>query len=337
MEAAMFLVNKMLYMNNPYEKEEHLEKDILAIDDRLFGKDRVYLNIKKLIGDKDKKQNIPDGYLLDFTNGNSPKLYVVEVELAAHDPLNHIAVQLLEFSLSFDSSKQKIKGIIKSALKEKPDVLNKCNEIVSKYSYDSLDHLLERMIYREKDAFNALVIIDELDDFLERVLHDKFKFVIEVIAIERLINEKQEIAYNFEPFLQEYKISNTPGGKILSVDINTDTIDTIVVAAQEDGFQEVFIGENRWYAIRIHSSMIDKIKYIAVYRVAPISAITHIGEVLNIEQWNDSNKYVVNLKGPAQEISHKPLVPNSIVKAPQGPRYATYQKLIKASNLDEVF
>lgn len=59
-------------------------------------------------------------------------------------------------------------------------------------------------------------------------------------------------------------------------------VDTIVVPAQEDGFQDTFLGENRWYAIRIHESMIPLIRYIAAYRVAPISAVTHWAPVNNI-------------------------------------------------------
>jgi hypothetical protein len=37
----------------------------------------------------------------------------------------------------------------------------------------------------------------------------------------------------------------------------------IVVPANEEGFQEVFLGQDCWYEIRISSSMIEKIKYIA--------------------------------------------------------------------------
>jgi hypothetical protein len=50
--------------------------------------------------------------------------------------------------------------------------------------------------------------------------------------------------------------------------------DTIIVPAREDGFKEVFIGLNQWYAIRIGAAMKDRIKYIAAYQVAPVSAIT---------------------------------------------------------------
>ena len=40
-------------------------------------------------------------------------------------------------------------------------------------------------------------------------------------------------------------------------------LDTIVVPAQREGFDRVFIGQNAWWAIRISGGMIPKIKYIA--------------------------------------------------------------------------
>jgi hypothetical protein len=52
-------------------------------------------------------------------------------------------------------------------------------------------------------------------------------------------------------------------------------LDTIIVPAQSDGFDEVFIGQNCWYAIRIAAGMLSKIKYVAAYRSQPESAVTH--------------------------------------------------------------
>ena len=49
--------------------------------------------------------------------------------------------------------------------------------------------------------------------------------------------------------------------------------DTIIVPAQEGGFESVFLHENAWYAIRIAGAMIDKIKYCAAYQVKPIAAV----------------------------------------------------------------
>jgi hypothetical protein len=114
-------------------------------------------------------------------------------------------------------------------------------------------------------------------------------------------------------------------------------VDTIVVPAQEDGFREAFLGENRWYAIRMHESMIPRIKYIAAYRVAPISAVTHWAPVNNIVPWEDTGKFVVNFTEPAKEINHINLVPKSRVKAPQAPRYTSFSRLQQAKTLDDLF
>jgi hypothetical protein len=113
--------------------------------------------------------------------------------------------------------------------------------------------------------------------------------------------------------------------------------DTIVVPAREQGFKEVFIGENRWYEVLINSNMINDIKYIAVYRKAPISAVTHFAKVRNIEPWEDSGKYVVNFEGSAKEIEHIKLVPQGKVRAPQSRRYTSFEKLQNSKNMDDLF
>jgi hypothetical protein len=128
--------------------------------------------------------------------------------------------------------------------------------------------------------------------------------------------------------------------KALTYNVSPESIagvDTIVVPAREDGFQEVFLGENRWYAIRMYRGFIPGIKYIAAYRVAPVSAITHWAPVKSIEPWQDTGKFVVNFAKPAKEISPIPLVPKSRVKALQNTRYTSFDRLQKAKTLDDVF
>jgi hypothetical protein len=114
-------------------------------------------------------------------------------------------------------------------------------------------------------------------------------------------------------------------------------VDTVVVPAREDGFREVFLGEDRWYEIRIHRSVIPRIKYIAAYQVAPVSAITHWAPVKNIEAWQDSGKFVVNFAKRAKEIKPIPLIPKGRVKALQNIRYTSFYRLQRAKTLDEVF
>jgi hypothetical protein len=83
--------------------------------------------------------------------------------------------------------------------------------------------------------------------------------------------------------------------------------------------------------------MLQKIKFIAAYRVAPESAITHVAQVATIEKWKDTNKYVVNFTQPAMPIGPIRLVPKGQVKAPQGPRYTSKSRLDQAKTLDDVF
>jgi hypothetical protein len=321
----------------PFELERDLENAILDVAPILFGEDRFYFDSKKKIGSKGKTRNIPDGYLIDLSSVKDPKLYVVENELAKHDPLKHIAVQILQFSLSFDTSPYLVKSIVKEALLSDDKAQSKCQEYALKNGYENIDVLLERLIYG-KDRFNALVIIDELAEELEKVLISRFQFPVEILTIERYRSEKGDCLYRFEPFLCDIDnpIQESSNNTVLPT-IDPSDIDTIVVPARDDGFKEVFLKEDRWYAIRIHSSMIPKIKYIAAYRVAPESAITHIASVSSIEQWKDSNKYVVNFESSAEKIKPVRLVEKSKVKAPQGPRYTSKNRIVSAKTLNEAF
>lgn len=315
------------YVGIPFESESELEDAVNQVKDALFGPTRIYLDDKKKIGKQGNTNNLPDGYLLDITNNQDPKIFVVENDLASHQHLRHIAVQILEFSLSFESSKVKIKNIIKEMLQKRIDCWKKCEAFAKKNGYENVDYLLESIIHK-KDSFNALLIIDDLGEELETVLMSRFKFPVEITTLKRYKNGNDTILYEFEPFL--YEVAED------TVKVDISEIDTIVVPAREEGFNEVFINQNCWYQIRLNASMIPKIKYIAAYQVAPISAITHIAEVKSIEQYKDTNKYILYFSEPAEKIKHIGL--GKIKgKAPQGPRYSSREKILSAQSLDNLF
>lgn len=318
---------KHRYIEIPYERESELEEAVNEVKEALFGSTRIYLDDKKKIGKKGGTNNLPDGYLIDLTNSQDPKIFVVENDLSSHQHLKHIAVQILEFSLSFETSKVKVKNVIKEMLHKRKSEWTKCEDFAKRNGYENVDYLLESIIHK-KDSFNALLIIDDLGEELETVLISRFKFPVEVTTLKRFKNQNGEILYDFQPFLNEVTEDTE------KVDISE--IDTIVVPAREDGFKEVFIDENCWYEIRLNSSMIPKIKYIAAYQVAPISAITHIAEVKSIEQYKDTNKYILHFTEPAEKIKKVPLG-KSKGKAPQSPRYSSRSRIINAESLDSVF
>ena len=320
------------YHLEPFEKEADLESAIREVSPILFGPDRIYLEVKKLIGAKGQTQNVPDAYLIDLSSPKKPLLWVVENELASHDPLKHIAVQILQMSLSFEATPQKVKTIIKEALEKDPSAWKRCEGYADANGFQNIDYLLEEVIYRGE--FGALVVIDELHDELETLLVSRFKFGVEVLTLNRYRDENGGRLYDFAPFLSEVASEGGTEGKT----VDTSDIDTVVVPAQEEGFNDTFLAENRWHKVSLNSSMIPKIKHLAVYQVSPVSAITYIAPVESIEPWKDSGKYVVNFSEPATKLP-KPvrLVPKGKVKAPQSRRYTSYERLMNAKTMEDAF
>ena len=48
-----------------------------------------------------------------------------------------------------------------------------------------------------------MLIIDEVSEDLETVLMSRFKFPVEIIILKRYKSSKDEILYEFEPFLSD--------------------------------------------------------------------------------------------------------------------------------------
>lgn len=316
-----------------YASESDFEKSIIAVSRELFGSDRIYLDVKKKIGTKGGQRNIPDGYLVDLS-GRKPRLYVVENELAIHDPLRHVAVQILQFSLSFESEPRTVRMIVFDAIHSDAKAKAKCEEFAKANRYRNLDHLIDEMVF--ESPFAALVIIDQIPEKLEKILAEKFRFGVEVLALSRYQSNTGKHLYHFEPFLADINTTEQPSS-VASSPLETGEIDTVIVPAHREGFERAFLGENCWYAIRIHGTVRPQIKYIAGYQIRPISAITHIAPVKSIEPYGDEGKSIVYFAAPAEEVEHIPLVKNGKVRAFQNLRYTTFERLRNAKTIDDVF
>src|SRR5687768_10163042 len=85
-----------------YENEAEFEADVVKLADQIFGQASVYVNKKKRVGSDILA--IPDGYLIDLTDPNLPKLFVIENEIVGHDPFRHIGIQMLKFVTSFEEA-----------------------------------------------------------------------------------------------------------------------------------------------------------------------------------------------------------------------------------------
>ena len=120
--------------------------------------------------------------------------------------------------------------------------------------------------------------------------------------------------------------------------LRSEDVDTIVCPAREDGFKKVFLGEDRWYAVQIAVYKIPRIKYIAMYQIAPVSAVTWVGTIREIKAYQNTDRYEIVLSNK-RKIRSIPLNrdKHAKVRTLRRPRYAKLSNLEKAKNLDEVF
>jgi hypothetical protein len=155
-------------------------------------------------------------------------------------------------------------------------------------------------------------------------------FLEEILQILPLVNIRVFEAIN-PVATPNTTLKNEPS---LKGDINKDTI---VVPAQKEGFNRVFINENCWYSIRISGGMLEKIKYIAVYQTSPVSSITHYAPVEKIEPYGDNNKYKVIFSQSAKALDKPISYGNASSGCMQTSRYTSFSKLMKADTLTDLF
>jgi hypothetical protein len=152
-------------------------------------------------------------------------------------------------------------------------------------------------------------------------------FLKEILQILPLVGLR---AFEF-PKAVAIPLANDPIGTGIS---KAKKPDTIIVPAQKEGFETVFLGQDCWYAIRISGGMLGRIKYIAGYQTQPTSAITHYAPVARIEPYGEGGKYKLIFSEPA-----KPIGPIPFGDAPQGamqgPRYASLARLKEAKKLTD--
>ena len=305
-----------VYNQYQYTLESEFEKMIITNVDLVFGGDGIYFDIKKLIGKQKKGATIPDGYYLDLAFHSDPRLYLVEVELNNHDVYGHIGNQILRFGISSEMDKYNIKNILLKAIQDDSKKQAKLNDFYKRSAFNNNNELLDKVIFDKKPA--AVVIIDEATEELHNVM-GQLTMSVDILEAQTFVCGSKKI-HRFKPFKDEILTD-------IAKNEDVDELDTIVVPAREDGFEDEFLKNSRWFAIRISGAMIDKIKYIAAYQVAPVSGITYIAEVERIEKYNDTDKYILYFKPNTTQKINKVGLGTKKGQAPQAPRYSSYKTI----------
>ncbi len=189
--------NDKKFQEYRYTLEDELEKDIINNSKLFFGKDTMYIDAKRKIESKALGGVIPDGFLFDLSDKDSPEFYIVEVELSSHDFFNHIFPQITKFFAFFKNRKsegelvEKIFSIVNTNLDLKKEFKKYLGE---REIYKFIKDIIE-------NSQNILLIIDaeknELPEIME-TYSDTWGKMVKLLILRKFIYN-DDIIYTLEP------------------------------------------------------------------------------------------------------------------------------------------
>lgn len=325
-----------LFLPVSYERERDFEQAVIGLTDAIFGRTSIYVDVKKQIRGDDFV-TIPDGYVVDMTEADSPSLFIVENEIVRHDPFRHVGIQLLKFVTSFEDARPQVRNFLMHEIAARPEHLKRLQTACDASGTRNIDAYLDMAVYRE---FRGLVVIDEARPELHRVI-EKINADISVLELRSFEGDDGRVFHVFDTLYDDDEQGEIPpiNGAVDADDrraarqARRAASDTIVVPAREEGFRSVFLGQDSWHSIRIGAAMKGRLTHIAAYQVAPHSAVTHVAEIDEIKPYQDTGKYLVIFKGPARKIRSVPVADTR--NAPQGPVYVKLEDLERAETLEE--
>jgi hypothetical protein len=115
-----------------------------------------------------------------------------------------------------------------------------------------------------------------------------------------------------------------------------DVKDTLVIPAQREGFERVFLGQHVWWAIRVAEKHMPNLKWIAGYQTLPTAAVTHLAEIERFEPYGDAGKWKVVFKAPATALPTPIPFGDAAPGSMQGPRYTTRDLLSRARTVKDL-
>jgi len=203
------------------------------------------------------------------------------------------------------------------------EVKEKFNSLIKKSEFSNISEALDFAIY--KNDYGFIVIIDEINEDLIKVTREIARQP-ELIEVKKYSSGPDEI-FTFDEFLKDFEES-------VSNKIDPIEIDTIVCPAREDGFKSAFLDEKAWWAMRISPNAISKLKYIAMYEVAPVSAIRWSGKIQSIKPYEDTGKYKIYC---SEIFKVGPIELDSQKHVPQSSRYTKFDLVLRAKKLSDIF
>lgn len=148
-------------------------------------------------------------------------------------------------------------------------------------------------------------------------------------AIDKFLDESEEF------LAEEYGINVD----VLLEEERSEKYDTVIFSSSGRGFEETFLGENEspcWYPCKVSESREGNLKYIAVYRGRPVSAITHYAKIKEFRYDPEKNCKVCYFDGDPIELPNKVKLGNKDGCFFVGTKYTALESLLNATKADDV-
>lgn len=148
-------------------------------------------------------------------------------------------------------------------------------------------------------------------------------------AIDKFLGESEKFLYD------EHGINV---GALLE-EAKSEKYDTVIFSSSGRGFEETFLGENGqacWYPCKISENREHNLKYIAIYRGRPISAITHYAKIKEFKYDKETNCKVCYFEGKPIELPNKIKLGGKDSCFFVGTKYTSFECLLNATQADEV-
>lgn len=323
---------RIILKNNEYslydfDNEAEFEKAVIENQKYIFGKNSIYIDVKKRIG-RDNHRGIPDAFLIDFYDTKKPQLYIIENEIASHDVYSNITEQIARFGTSIVSSANQIRNILIRAIESEVKTKKEIEQYLPQTVFKNIAELM--IFLTEENDIKIVVAINEITADLN-LAFKIFKNPPDIVLLQRYLCGN-DVSYYYEPMREEIEDIETEKSKTgEAVDFNT-----VVCAALEDGFNHAYIENSAWWAIRLSQEAREKLKYLAIYEKAPVAHISHYAEIDRIEPYKDTGKYILFLKNK-KTVKPIKLGTGKKGEAPQAPRYTTLEKLLNANSVSELW
>ena len=159
------LINNKRYDLLDFDSEEEFEKAVIENSKSLFGKDCIYIDVKKRIGKNESyHKGVPDGYLIDFTSKKQPQLYFIENELVTHDIYNHISEQIVRFSAAIKTSQNQIRNKLLEIIKGDSHLKEELIKNLKETPFSNVDELIFLALEFHKKHFVQYYLLPGLSN-----------------------------------------------------------------------------------------------------------------------------------------------------------------------------